>query len=322
MHEQEFFRAKSKKDDFSDPTRAADALWQFITSVKSVSKQDGQVVAFNLNEMETSIARAFQTAGVSDEFSMRSVSERVMSDLQKKFDGIHTPRTQDIFDTIVSALDHPTLIKVKEAYQAQRLTPSTSSPMSPSLASLMNEPTPSSPVRIVGPSTPTGNVPVSGTTPTAAGETYTPRRRRMNDERKALTHKFQVGEYEGYLTIGLYDDGEPGEIFITMNKEGSMLNGLMDAFATAISIGLQYGVPMKILVKKFVNVRFEPNGPTPNPNIPKARSIIDYIFRWLALKFLTPEERQSVLGLLEETEAVITLNNVDGAQQSRLLNGV
>jgi ribonucleoside-diphosphate reductase alpha chain len=148
------------------------------------------------------------------------------------------------------------------------------------------------------------------------------RRRRLNEERKAVTHKFQVGAYEGYLIVGLYDDGQPGEIFLRMNKEGSMLSGLMDSFATAVSIGLQYGVPLKVLVKKFAGVHFEPNGPTQNPNIPHARSIMDYIFRWLAVKFLTPEERQTVLGLHIDDQGMETMevSNVDGARQSRLLD--
>lgn len=121
------------------------------------------------------------------------------------------------------------------------------------------------------------------------------RRKRLDEERRAITHKFQVGKYEGYITVGLYDDTrQPGEIFITMNKEGSMMSGLVDAFATSISIGLQYGVPLKVFADKFTNMRFEPSGMTQNPNIPEAKSIVDYVFRWLSLKFLTPEERQSL----------------------------
>lgn len=131
--------------------------------------------------------------------------------------------------------------------------------------------------------------------PPAPGAEPRARRHRLNEERKAITHKFQVGKYEGYITVGLYDDTrQPGEIFITMSKEGSMMSGLADAFATSISIGLQYGVPLKVFVNKFSNMRFEPSGVTQNPNIPDAKSIVDYVFRWLALKFLTPEERQSI----------------------------
>ncbi len=121
-------------------------------------------------------------------------------------------------------------------------------------------------------------------------EVYKPRRRRLPDERKAVTHKFAVGSHKGYVTVGLYDDGKPGEIFITINKEGSVISGLMDSFATSVSIGLQYGVPLNVLVNKFVHMRFEPSGYTNNPNIRIAKSIVDYIFRWMAMKFLPPDE--------------------------------
>ena len=112
-------------------------------------------------------------------------------------------------------------------------------------------------------------------------------RRKLSDERRALTHKFSVGDHEGYITVGVYDDGQPGEIFLTMAKEGSTISGLMDAFATAISIALQYGVPLKTLVDKFSHTRFEPSGFTKNPEIPIAKSVTDYIFRWLASRFLS-----------------------------------
>ncbi|MCR4313955.1 MAG: vitamin B12-dependent ribonucleotide reductase, partial [Candidatus Uhrbacteria bacterium] len=122
------------------------------------------------------------------------------------------------------------------------------------------------------------------------------RRRRLPDERRAITHKFAVGNHEGYITAGLYDDGTPGELFITMSKEGSVISGLMDSFATSISIGLQYGVPLEVLVNKFVHMRFEPSGYTNNPQIRIAKSITDYIFRWLAIKFL-PRESQLQVGI-------------------------
>lgn len=117
-----------------------------------------------------------------------------------------------------------------------------------------------------------------------------PARRRLPDERAAITHKFKVGNLEGYLTVGLYEDGSPGEIFIVVAKEGSTLSGMMDAFATAISLSLQYGVPLAALVRKFSFMRFEPAGFTGNRDIPSAQSVIDYIARWLALKFLTTEQ--------------------------------
>jgi len=111
-------------------------------------------------------------------------------------------------------------------------------------------------------------------------------RRRLPDERQSITHKFSIGGHEGYLTVGMYEDGTPGELFIVMAKEGSVVSGLMDSFATSVSLALQYGVPLQVLVDKFSHTRFEPSGFTGNPAIPIAKSITDYIFRWLALKFL------------------------------------
>jgi ribonucleoside-diphosphate reductase alpha chain len=121
-----------------------------------------------------------------------------------------------------------------------------------------------------------------------------PFRRKLADERKSITHKFDIAGHEGYITVGMYEDGQPGEIFITMSKEGSTISGLMDSFATAISMALQYGVPLKVLVDKFSHMRFEPSGFTKNPDIPMAKSIMDYIFRWLATKFLDGEAQREV----------------------------
>jgi ribonucleoside-diphosphate reductase alpha chain len=144
----------------------------------------------------------------------------------------------------------------------------------------------------------------------SVSQQYTPRRRRLPDERRSITHKFQIGPHKGFITVGLYDDGAPGEIFVTMSKEGSVLSGLLDVFSTSVSIGLQYGVPLKILVNKFAHVRFEPSGFTANPNIRVAKSIIDYIFRWLGLKFLTPEERRAI-GINVDTSATAELHIED-----------
>jgi len=123
----------------------------------------------------------------------------------------------------------------------------------------------------------------------ATALTRTPVRRKLPDERKALTHKFDIQGHEGYITVGLFEDGQPGEIFLVMAKEGSTISGFADAFAQAISYALQYGVPLQALVDKFSHVRFEPSGMTRNPEIRFAKSIVDYIFRWLASKFLSPE---------------------------------
>ncbi len=125
--------------------------------------------------------------------------------------------------------------------------------------------------------------------PVAEKVVYRPVRRKLADERQSITHKFSIGGHEGYITVGMYEDGTPGEIFVTMAKEGSTISGLMDSFSTSISYCLQYGVPLKFLVDKFGHVRFEPSGWTGNPQIPYAKSIPDYIFRWLAAKFLGGE---------------------------------
>jgi len=117
-----------------------------------------------------------------------------------------------------------------------------------------------------------------------------PVRRRLSDERQALTHKFSIAGHEGYITVGLYEDGSPGEIFVTMAKQGSVISGLIDCFATAISLSLQYGVPLRTLVDKFTFTRFEPSGITTNPDIRIAKSVTDYIFRWMALKFIPDHE--------------------------------
>jgi ribonucleoside-diphosphate reductase alpha chain len=113
------------------------------------------------------------------------------------------------------------------------------------------------------------------------------KRRKLPDERNSLTHKFSIGGHDGYITVGMYKDGQPGEIFIKMAKEGSTLSGIMDAFALTVSISLQYGVPLRALVDKFVNSRYEPSGFTPNPEIRYAKSIVDYIGRWLGGKFIS-----------------------------------
>lgn len=126
----------------------------------------------------------------------------------------------------------------------------------------------------------------------AAVEAAKPKRRRLPDERASVTHKFSIGGNEGYLTVGLYEDGQPGEIFLRMAKEGSTVSGLVDSLATATSVALQYGVPLKDLVNKFSHVRFDPQGFTGNQEIPIAKSIIDYVFRWLGSRFLNTEDRE------------------------------
>ena len=154
-----------------------------------------------------------------------------------------------------------------------------------------------------------GSLALAGTT---ASTVPMPGRRKLPDERRSITHKFSINGHEGYITVGVYDDGQPGEIFLVMAKEGSTISGLMDAFATMVSLSLQYGVPLKALVDKFSHTRFEPSGFTKNPEIPIAKSITDYIFRWLASKFLSQEEKQAVGVVLREPAPVASLLSAAG----------
>ena len=132
-------------------------------------------------------------------------------------------------------------------------------------------------------------------------------RRHLPDERRALTHHFAIAGQEGYLTVGVYEDGSPGEIFITMAKQGSTISGLMDAFATVVSLALQHGVPLSVICQKLSHMRFEPSGWSGNPKIGYAKSLLDYIGRWLGLTFLSGDQGESFDGL-----AMPTLPTTDG----------
>jgi ribonucleoside-diphosphate reductase alpha chain len=141
------------------------------------------------------------------------------------------------------------------------------------------------------------------------GKLDEPLRHRMPDTRMSLTHKFEIAGHEGYITVGLYEDGQPGELFIQMSKEGSTIGGLMDTVATLTSMALQYSVPLESLVKKFAYQRFEPSGFTKNPDIRSATSITDYVFRWLGCQFIkgykeaiSPNRGQGELPLKEIAE--------------------
>ncbi len=149
-----------------------------------------------------------------------------------------------------------------------------------------------------------------------------PQRRRLPDERRSITHKFSIAGHEGYVTVGMFEDGQPGELFITMSKEGSTISGLMDSLATSVSIALQYGVPLKVLVDKFSHARYEQSGFTNNPDIPIAKSVSDYIFRWLGKKFIKedgspverPEEKRS-----EEAPKPLTILNAAATKAASVL---
>ncbi len=143
----------------------------------------------------------------------------------------------------------------------------------------------------------TDDAPSAPETTKSAASSSKPFRHRMPLTRQSITHKFEVSGHQGYLTVGLYEDGAPGELFITMAKEGSTVGGIMDAFGTAISMCLQYGVPISTLIDKFCHSRFEPSGFTKNPEIPYAKSLVDYIFRWLDLTF--PDGRNNTVQILQ-----------------------
>jgi ribonucleoside-diphosphate reductase alpha chain len=128
-------------------------------------------------------------------------------------------------------------------------------------------------------------------------------KRKLPDERKSITHKFSIGGHEGYIIVGMYREGTPGEVFIKMAKEGSTLSGFMDGLALSISVGLQYGVPLKAIVDKLTNTRFEPSGFTENPAIRYSSSVLDYIARWLGGKFISSEYLKPRTSLTEEEVA-------------------
>ena len=147
-------------------------------------------------------------------------------------------------------------------------------------------------------------------------------RHRLPEERASLTHKFSLGGHEGYITVGLYPSGEPGEIFIKMAKEGSTVSGLMDSFATAISLSLQHGVPLKVLCEKFAHTRFEPSGWTGNEHIGYAKSIMDYIFRWLQLRFLSGQQLSLFSGLGAPSGAAAAVDAPASESSSELRPGI
>lgn len=153
----------------------------------------------------------------------------------------------------------------------------------------------------------------------------TPRavRRHLPDERCGITHKFSVGGQEGYVTVGLFEDGLPGEIFIRISKEGSTVSGLMDSFATAVSLALQYGVPLRVLCAKFSHMRFEPSGWSGNPEIGYAKSLTDYLFRWLELRFLKGEQRTLFESLpIRAAPTAVVRENGNGGSTARALAAV
>ncbi|MEN9558442.1 MAG: hypothetical protein RL141_811 [Candidatus Parcubacteria bacterium] len=254
---------------------ATQALWTHITSMKLLRRSDGREEAFDIGILQKSVEQAFIAAGRQTEEEhprIQGVLQNTLQRLTQTFNGHTVPETRDVKEAVGGALIEGDLFDVAKHYLSTDMQPRTAAAGSPGTAALAA----TSPVSVVN-----ARVPSSGQTTRAVAA----RRRRLPDERQAITHKFEIGAYSGFITVGLYEDGAPGEIFITMSKEGSTLAGLLDALATSVSIGLQYGVPLKTLVDKFSHVRFEPSGFTSNPNIRMAKSVVDYMFRWLGQRF-------------------------------------
>ncbi|HRC08584.1 MAG TPA: hypothetical protein PLV41_10250, partial [Miltoncostaeales bacterium] len=142
-----------------------------------------------------------------------------------------------------------------------------------------------------------------------------PVRRRMPDEREAITHHFSIADHDGYITVGKYEDGSPGEVFMKMAKQGSTVSGLMDSLAICMSLALQHGVPLQVLTDKLSHMRFEPSGFTGNQEIPMAKSIVDYLVRWLGSKFLSEDEKRQV-GIITEQYRQEAVSDANGAGAS------
>jgi ribonucleoside-diphosphate reductase alpha chain len=151
--------------------------------------------------------------------------------------------------------------------------------------------------------------------PPAGAAVAAPRRRRLPDDRTEVGRKFRVGEYEGYIHVGLFEDGTPGDIFVDIAKEGTTLAGLMNSFMISVSLGLQYGVPLEVYVSKFAHMRFEPSGMTNDPDIRTAKSIVDYVFRWMGKKFLSVDHQEEIGILSPEVRARLSAAYAAGAPE-------
>lgn len=252
------------------PSSASQAGRLYFTSVREVRSRDGKSEPFDPARLERSIRTAFASAGITGERNepmVLHVVDEAIAKLSLLSGG--TPDAQELRQLAHAALVDTNLPMVATAYlrQTDDVDPGRSFGIALTEAQKTG--------RRVGP-------------PLAS-------RRRLPDERQSITHKFQVGSHKGYVTVGLYEDGSPGEIFVSMSKEGSTMSGLLDSLATSVSIGLQHGVPLRTVVDKFSHVHFDPSGFTENPNIRYAKSVVDYIFRWLGQKFPEAMSRQEVL---------------------------
>lgn len=246
----------------------------YFTSIKAVRAPDGREEPFDPAKLEQSVRDAFLAAGITgsqNEQMVLHVTDETVAKLTFAY-GDQVPERYDIRQITHSVLLDNNLSLVASAYLMRTEGPR-----------LMQGEAPHPPSGKKGP-------------PLAS-------RRRLPNERQSVTHKFQVGSHRGFVTVGLYEDGSPGEIFVRMSKEGSTMAGLLDSLATSVSIALQHGVPLRLLVDKFSHVHFEPSGFTEHPNIRYAKSVVDYLFRWLGTKFPEPMARQKALDADAEDEA-------------------
>ena len=277
------------------PASASHAGRLYFTSVKEVREHSGQVEPFDPPRFERSIRAAFSSAGISgerNESMVLHVADEAIAQLSLLANGI--PDALELRQIAHAAMIDSNLPLVAAAYLRQTQEDANASH---SFGVALTE-------------AQTKNVRVG---PPLAS------RRRLPDERQSITHKFQIGSHNGFITAGLYEDGSPGEIFVRMSKEGSTMAGLLDSLALSVSIGLQHGIPLRTLVEKFSHVHFEPSGFTENPNIRYAKSVVDYIFRWLGTKFPEAMSHQEVLNA-DEVELVPKSEVRESKLESPLLN--
>ena len=259
----------------------------YFTTVKAVTGADGRSEPFEPSRLEQSIRDAFVAAGISGEQNEQMVlhvTDEAVAKITFAY-GDQAPDRHEVRHLVHSVLLDNNLTMVASAYLLRTEGPR--------------------PMVVDGTPMPGKKGP-----PLAS-------RRRLPNERQSITHKFQIGSHRGYITVGLYEDGSPGEIFIRMSKEGSTMAGLLDSLATSVSIALQHGVPLRVLVDKFSHVHFEPSGFTEHQNIRYAKSVVDYIFRWCATKFPEAMAWQKALDA-DAPEAVVAPAAEEGISQKLL----
>ncbi len=270
-----------------------DSVRAYLTSVKQIHLSDGLLEDFNPARFERSIRYAFNLTGFAsekDEPVILHVTDEAIAKLTLLFDGRMIPDTVELGEIIVEILlDHNLPLVAKSYIEIIK-----SSSLSKG-AFLVDKP------KFLG------NGHQRNVLPNAV-------RRRLPDERSSITHTFQIGPHKGCLTVSLYEDGSPGEIFISMSEDGSTIAGLLDALATSVSIGLQFGIPLRTLVEKFSHVHFDPSGFTENLNIRTAESIVDYIFRWLGSEF---SETMSSRTIIDDNKGEVAIS--ESSDVERLL---